>query len=168
MPSSLPLDATRSQASFSVQLRILASAHGHFGTLAGELQPTDADRWRVRVRVDARDIRFDGPDWLARMTRSEKFLDVQHHPDITFVSDAFPVALLRTGGPLAGQLSVRGQRRQVMFDLAPGDCARSGQDCPIVVSGEVQRRDFGMTAYRLALRDRVGFEFQVFLVGPLP
>lgn len=168
MTLALPLDAARSQAGFSVQLLIMPSAHGRFGTVEGELQPAGRDRWRVRVRIDARDLQFDGPDWLARVTRSEKFLDVDRHPDIAFVSEPFAPALLRKGGALAGRLTLRGLERKVAFALSPGDCARLGQDCPLTVSGEIARRDYGMRAYRLAVRDAVGFEFQVYLTGALP
>lgn len=163
-----PIDAARSQASFRVQVRILPATEGRFRGVSGELRSVTDDQWQVRVRLDASDIDFDGPDWLTRVTCSEKFLDVRHYPDIVFESARFPGALLRDGGALAGWLTLRGQRKPVTFTLAPGMCASMGADCPIRVTGEVARRDFGMRAYRFTVRDRVGFDFQVYLQSPVP
>lgn len=162
------VDAARSQASFSVQLRIIRDAEGRFGRMEGELLPAGDGQWQVRVRIDARDIRFDGPDWLARVTRSESFLDVQHHPKIEFESEPFPTSLLAQGGDLSGWLRLRGQRRAVVLAVAPGGCPQPGYGCAIEVGGEVSRREFGMTTYRFALRDPVGLRLQVRLAAPLP
>lgn len=167
-PASIPFDRARSQASFSVQLLIMPSTEGRFERAEGELQSLRDRRWRVRVAIDARRIVFAGPDWLGRSTRSEKFLDVDNHPEIRFVSEPFTTELLTTGGDLAGRLDLRGQSREVVFQLQPSACERPGRDCAIRVAGEVSRRDFGMTAYRLTVRDRVGFDFAVFLAGDLP
>lgn len=164
----IPIDSGRSHARFSVQLLIMPSAEGRFARAEGRLQAQPGGRWRVQVVLDAGAITFDGPDWLARMTRSEKFLDVEHYPEIRFVSEPFTPDLLQQGGALAGRLSLRGQVRPVVFRLAPSRCDRPGWDCAIDVEGEVSRREFGMQAYRLALRDRVGFAFAVHLAAPLP
>lgn len=168
VPASIPFDSARSQASFSVQLLIMPSTEGRFERAEGELQALRDRRWRVRVGIDARHIAFDGPDWLGRSTRSEKFLDVDNHPEIRFVSEPFATDLLQRGGELAGRLSLRGQSREVVFRLRPSDCARPGRDCAIRVEGEVSRREFGMTAHRLTVRDRVGFDFAVYLASDLP
>lgn len=162
-----PIAGERSHASFQVQMRLFSATEGRFRGVSGELRAVAEGGWQVRVRLDASDIDFDGPDWLIRVTCSAKFLDVRHYPEIVFESTRFPTTLLREGGDLAGFLTLRGQRKAVSFRLAPGACAAIGTDCPISVSGAVARRDFGMRSYRLAVRNRVGFDFQVYLQSPV-
>jgi polyisoprenoid-binding protein YceI len=159
---AMPLlfDPARSQARFKVRMRILPAATGHFLDVRGQLQPEGA-RQRVEVEVDGRKLRFAGPPWMAKVTRSEQFLDVDQHPRILFRSDAFAPSLLRNGGQLRGELTLRGQTRPVAFNVVPATCATPGHDCDILVTGRVSRQAFGMHAYRLTVRDAVDFEFQV-------
>jgi polyisoprenoid-binding protein YceI len=153
-------DPARSQARFKVRMRILPAATGHFLDVRGELQ-SEGDRQRVEVEVDGRKLRFAGPAWMAKVTRSPDFLDVDAHPQIRFRSDLFAPALLRDGGALRGELTVRGETRPVAFKVTPAACATPGRDCDIVVTGRISRHAFGMHAYRLTVRDAVDFEFQV-------
>ena len=156
-------DPARSQARFKVRMRILPAATGHFLDVRGELQ-SEGDRQRVEVEVDGRKLRFAGPGWMNKVTRSDPFLAVDKHPRIFFRSDPFAPTLLREGGPLRGELTLRGETRPVTFKVAPAACAEPGRDCDIVVTGRVSRQAFGMNAYRLTVRDGVDFEFQVRLL----
>jgi polyisoprenoid-binding protein YceI len=121
----------------------------------------------VRVRLDARELDLDGPEWMVRTTRSDKFLDVERHPDIRFESAPFTRDLLREGGELEGKLRLRGRVRPVRFRIEPAACAQPGRGCDIRVNGRVSRRDFGMSAQRLWVRDEVGFDFRVRLRDPV-
>ena len=159
----LAFDPARSQARFKVRMRILPAATGHFLDVRGQLQP-EGDRQRVEVEVDGRKLRFAGPAWMAKVTRSDDFLAVEKHPRIFFRSDAFAPDLLREGGPLRGELTLRGETKPVTFKVAPAACAAPGRDCEIVVTGRVSRQAFGMHAYRLTVRDGVDYEFQVRLL----
>jgi polyisoprenoid-binding protein YceI len=161
-PVSAPrlIDPARSQARFRVRMRVLPAATGHFLDVRGALQD-EGGKQRVEVEVDGRKLRFAGPAWMAKVTRSDTFLAVEQHPRIQFRSAAFAPALLREGGPLRGELTLRGQTQPVTFKVAPAACATPGIDCEIVVTGRVSRQAFGMHAYRLTVRDAVDFEFQV-------
>jgi polyisoprenoid-binding protein YceI len=156
-----PFDPAASHADITVDLRVAGRVGGRFGKIAGELRPADGERWRVHARIDARSLKLDGPGWMQRSMRSPKFLDVENHPRIDFESVSFDRALLRTGGALAGDLTLRGRRGRVGFRIAPSTCDAPGRDCPIRVTGTVSRRAFGMSAQRLWLRDAVGFDFKV-------
>lgn len=165
-PAPERFDPAASRADFEVDLRLAGRVQGRFRTIEGELQP-DKGRWRVRVRLDARELDLDGPEWMVRTTRSDKFLDVDRHPDIRFESAPFTRDLLREGGELEGQLRLRGRVRPVRFRVEPAACARPGRGCDIRVNGRVSRRDFGMSAQRLWVRDEVGFDFRVRLRDPV-
>lgn len=160
-PTRESFDPARSSAGFAVKLRLSGDVPGQFGRIEGELEPEPDGRWRVQVRVDARDLELDGPGWMLRSTRSRNFLDVERHPEIRFTSEPFARDLLVGGGPLQGQLDLRGTGRPVTFTLARSSCRRPGHGCDIRVSGEVSRRSFGMTSQRMWLRDEVAFDFRV-------
>ena len=163
-----PIDAAASHAGITVDLRVAGKVDGRFGRVEGELRPADGGRWQVVARIDARALKLDGPGWMQRSTRSPSFLDVERHPRIDFVSAPFVRELLRDGGELAGELSLRGRTRVVAFRLEPAECDAPGRGCPIRVRGTVSRRQFGMVAQRLWLRDEVGFDFQVRLQAEAP
>jgi polyisoprenoid-binding protein YceI len=161
-------DPTASTAGITVDLRVAGKVDGAFHRIEGELEPASGGRWRVQVRIDSRELTLDGPDWMLRSTRSAKFLDVENHPRIVFVSRPFDRALLRTGGELGGELELRGRSRTVAFRLDPSACEDPGRGCPIRVAGRISRRGFGMTSQRLWLRDDVDFDFRVRLRDPAP
>jgi polyisoprenoid-binding protein YceI len=165
-PNRESFDPDRSAASFGVKLRLSGDVPGQFGRIEGELEPESDGRWRVQVRVDARELDLEGPGWMLRSTRSKSFLDVDRHPEIRFTSEPFERSLLMAGGPLQGQLYLRGRSRAVTFTLAPSDCKRPGHGCEIRVLGDVSRRSFGMTSQRMWLRDEVSFDFRVRLRKP--
>ncbi|KAA2284773.1 YceI family protein [Arenimonas fontis] len=165
-PRLAALDPEASEARILVEMRLAGEVRGRFERIEGELVALPDGRWQVRVRLDARRLVLDGPDWRVRMTRSEKFLDVENHPDIRFTSSPFDGALLGTGGRLDGALRLRGRERPVSFALDPAACPAPGPGCTLHVSGQISRREFGMEAYRLWVQDGVAFDFLVHLREP--
>ena len=160
-------DPAQSRARFRVRLRLMPAATGHFLDVRGQLQAEGAKQ-RVSVELDGRRMRLEGPGWMAKVTRSKDFLDVDTHPAIRFVSAPFAPKLLRDGGELRGELTLRGQTQPVAFRVAKSECPEPGRDCEIVVTGRVSRQAFGMNAYRLTVRDGVEFEFKVRLEPGAP
>lgn len=157
-------DPGHTTASFRVYLRLLADAGGQFAKVSGELQNAGAKQ-RVLVAVDGRSLVFEGPEWMNHVTRSEAFLAVDRYPQISFRSEPFASGLLRTGGELRGELSLRGLRRDVAFRLLRSDCDQPGSDCDIQVRGSISRHDFGMKSYRFAVKDNVDFDFRIRLMA---
>lgn len=157
----LAIDGRQSGAGFVVHMRLGAKVQGKITRVSGMLRGTPAEGWVVLVKVDGRSLRVDGPAWRERITRSNSFLAVERFPAIRFESVPFSDALLHGGGPLHGELSLRGLRRPVSFQLLGSTCAQPGRDCDIQVQGTISRHDFGMNAYRALLRDDVDFQFRV-------
>ena len=155
------IEAEKSRATFVIPLRLMAPAEAQFPRVQGELQRRDDGGMMVEVRVDARALTVQGPRWMDRVSRSRQFLDVQRHPEIRFVSETFSIRLLRDGGPVNGRLRLRGVERPVQLLLAPLRCAFQDDQCEIDVEGQVNRREFGMSAYRFAVRDEVGVRIRV-------
>jgi len=166
---SASIDSSRSQASFTIHPRLPLASQGRFESLSGSLLVLPKQQWKVEVQVDARKLSFDGPQWLSKMARSQAFLDADHHPNVQFVSVPLSRILLEKGGELEGQLFLRGQQKTVRFHIEKSDCKRPGYDCDLVVNGTVQRREFGMQAYRFSIKDNVDFEFRIrLLADPAP
>lgn len=166
-PEPAPLlDTDRSRAAIEVDLRVGGRVKGRFGRLEGGLERLPDGSLRVDVRLDAHGLVLDGPEWMERSMRSPRFLDVEAHPWIEFRSAPFGRDLVESGGTMAGELELREVRRPVRFRVDPEGCDAPGYDCDIHVSGEVSRREFGMDAYRMWLRDEVVFDFRVRLRQP--
>ena len=159
------IDSLRSDASFTIHPRLPIPSEGRFESLRGSLVAVPTQKWKVEVQVDARKLSFKGPQWLARMARSEAFLDAEKHPNIQFVSAPFSKILLDNGGELQGQLSLRGLQQSVRFHIEKSSCARPGYDCDLTVKGSIQRREFGMQAYRFSIKDNVDFAFRIRLLA---
>ena len=51
------------------------------------------------------------------------------------------------------------------FVLAPGACARPGEDCDAIAQGSVSRDDYALDGWQFALGDRVRFTMQVRLLS---
>jgi polyisoprenoid-binding protein YceI len=160
------LDATRSEVGFRVKVMWLLGVRGHFGRVDGSVS---VDPFRNQLRVDARidvaNVRMNNSSY-EEWVKSDEFFDATAHPQITFASEPFPRARLRTGGDLPGELTVRGIRQPVRFDLQPSTCERPAFDCPIRVNGEIHRSMFGMGSHKGTLSDRVELDFMVYAVPP--
>lgn len=165
---SISIDAGQSTASFLVHTRISMKAGGQMNQVSGELVGSPDSGWQVVVTVDGHSLKFRGPRWMERITRSEAFLAVDRHPEIQFHSQRFDDAALHAGGPLLGDLTLRGKTLAVSFRLLPSTCAQPGRDCDIQVQGTVSRHAFGMNAYRTLVKDEVDFDIRVRLQAPAP
>ena len=100
-----------------------------------------------------------------KWVKSAEFFDVDHHPQIFFDSNPFPLARLGGGGPLPGTLRMRGVSRPVEFNLKPSQCAQPAIDCAVVAKGIVRRSEFGMNTRRGALSDKVELNFSVRVIA---
>lgn len=162
MPAvALAIDGRHSNATFVVHMRMRRPTQGQISGVTGELAGSPDAGWRVRVKVDGRTLRVAGPRWMERVTRSDSFLAVNRYPSIRFESAVFSERVLRQGGPIQGELGLRGLTQPVSFLLLPSECDQPGRNCDIHVQGSISRKAFGMTAYRAMVSDEVEFRFRV-------
>jgi len=164
----LTLDPKRSAAEFEVKVLWLIGVHGRFGQVAGTIT---VDREHASVVADARiDVgaitmrNHTYEDWV----KSAEFFDAAKFPQIHFVSDAVPQDRLRSGGQIAGTLTVRGIDRRIVLDVEPSACPDAvARSCAVEASGSIQRSDFGMRSRRGTLSDKVELGFSIFLAEGL-
>jgi len=160
----LTLDPVRSSAEFEVKVLWLIGVHGRFGLVQGTIS---VDREQASVVADARiDVgtitmrNHSYEEWV----KSAEFFDAARFPQIHFVSEAFPRDRLRSGGELAGTLTVRGVDRHIVLDVEPSDCPDAvARSCAVEASGSIQRSDFGMRSRRGTLSDKVELSFAIYL-----
>ena len=158
------LDPKRSTAEFEVKVLWLIGVHGRFGQVDGTIT---FDREHASVVADARigvgSITMRNhtyEDWV----KSAEFFDAAKFPQIHFVSDAVPRDRLRSGGQIAGTLTVRGIDRRIILDVEPSACPDAvARSCAVQASGSIHRSDFGMRSRRGTLSDKVDLRFSIYL-----
>ena len=159
---TLKFDPAQSRAEFGVRVMWLIPVHGRFGSMRGTIV---IDHFRGTARVDAL---IDAADVHMRSrgdeawVKSPEFFDVQHFPQIQFVSEAFSLERLSKGGQVGGTLTIRGVSKPAHFEIDVTACPGAiGVDCPVEAGGTIRRSDFGMRSHRGALSDKVDLDFSI-------
>lgn len=158
------LDSQHSHAGFQIKAMWLFNVGGQLGAIRGTVS-IDAfhNTAKVDARIDANEIRMHNPEYAGRV-KSVEFFDVQHYPEIHFISEPTPLPRLRYGGELRGTLELRGIRQPTVFELIPSVCqGRLRHDCAVRAVGTIQRSAFGMTTRHLTLSDKVELDFAIFI-----
>ena len=159
------IDGVASRVGFSLKTRWGQVLEGHFPTVHGEVSELPDGRHQVRLLLSTRDVEIVGHPGYTRFTRGDGFFDADHWPQVEFLSDAYAPALLQHGGPLTGTLRIRGIHRREAFVIRPAGCAHPGVDCDVVANGTIQRGDYGMGRWRLALSGEVPFSLRMRVRG---
>jgi polyisoprenoid-binding protein YceI len=150
-----------SRIEFTLHTRWGQTLHGRFPGVAGRIEQGADGQRQVRIVLDATGVDIEGYPRYTRFARGPSFFDVARHPTVEFVSEPYPERLLHDGGDLAGELLLHGVRRRERFVIVPSRCARPGLDCDIVAFGTVQRSDYGVDGWKIALREPVRFALRV-------
>src|SRR5262245_59170152 len=103
-------------AEFRVRHMMVTQVRGHFKNVHGvlELDPDQPEAARVQATIDTRGLWSGEPDRDAHL-RSADFLDVEHFPEITFISSA--VRLMSPNeAVVSGALTIRGVTKPVSLD----------------------------------------------------
>jgi polyisoprenoid-binding protein YceI len=155
------LDPARSHVGFEIRTRWGQRLHGEFARHSGAVTQRPDGLRQVRLAIEAASVDIEGHANYTRFARGEGFFDAAEHPRIEFVSHPYEPGLLRDGGPMAGRLRLRGVEREAVFRIEPAGCERPALDCDVVASGSIDRIDFGMDRWRVAIRDEVRFRLRV-------
>lgn len=148
-----PIDTVHSQLRFTVNHLGISFIHGLFERYRGELAVGDdlggTSAW---IEVETASLDSASPDRDAQV-RGEGWLDVEHHPLMTFRSTS--IAPVDNGYAMTGDLTIKGTTVPVTFDITYNGSA------PFVFDGSthfgftaratIDRRAFGL----LALLDMV-------------
>lgn len=153
----------RSYADFAVRLLWLHTINGRFMHVAGQLRIDPHGLATVDARIAVNSVVTDSARFRRWMLAPE-FFDAAHYRTIHFVSAPVAPSVLRSGGALDGQLSMRGVTRPIRFELMPSTCAAiAANDCVIEAHGTLARGEFGMNSHRTALSDQVQLDLRIAL-----
>lgn len=161
-------DPAHSRFGFELRTRWGMKLEGLFPRHEGEVKQLPDGRLQVRLRMSTRDVQIEGHPRYTEWTRSSKFFDAERYPAVVFVSQPYSEDMLHKGGPLAGEISIRGITRDETLTVAPSTCARPGRDCDVVATGAVRRSDYDMDDWQMAVSDRVVFVLRARLKPEAP
>ena len=146
------IDPARSRASFTVGVRLVfvkeATVAGQFPEVTGTIVLDEADpTWsRVALAVAAAGVDTDNAR-RDKHLRSADFFDVERFPHLSFVGGAVESVGGRGGRfRVAGDLTIRGMTRSIVFDVRHDPPPPFGTDrgARFFATGLLDRRDFGV------------------------
>lgn len=146
-----------SRFGFELRTRWGMKLEGQFTRYEGEVRHLADGHHQVVLRMFTESVEIIDHPRYTEWTRSAKFFEASRYPVVTFVSKPYDPALLKQGGALAGDLSIRGITRPKTLSVAPSTCARPAYGCDVVATGAVRRSDYDMDDWMMAVGDRVVF-----------
>ena len=155
------IDAARSSVGFELRTRWGQRVAGDFSRYQGTVTTLPDGRHQVQLSLSTAALEVADSEYYTAMARGPQFFDAERYPYIDFLSEPHRPALVHDGGTLRGKLTLHGVTRTESFILHPSECARPGLDCDVVATGTIDRTDYGLGGYRLALSDRVRFTMRV-------
>lgn len=167
-PPAVAFDTDKSWLGFEVRTRFGQRLVGEFPRYEGAVEHLPDGRHRVRLRVATGEAAIPGRPRYTGWMHGQSFFDSVRYPWMEFVSEPYDPALVHEGGPLKGRLSLRGVTRDEELEVVRAACARPGRDCDIQVGGGIDRADYGMRDWQLALADQVRLEVRVRLREDAP
>lgn len=148
--STWSIDPDHTQVEVAVKHMMITTVRGRFPDVRGTITVDEEDPGSsgVEVTIDAAGIDTRNEDRDAHL-RSEDFLDVEEHPEITFRSTRIEGAHDEPGEPfrVVGDLTIRGETREVVLDATyegTGEDPWGGTRVGFSASTEIDRRDFGL------------------------
>ncbi|WP_171115730.1 MULTISPECIES: YceI family protein [Streptomyces] len=151
------IDTGRSSLTFGTRHRFgLLPVRGTFAVRGGTIDVAEPlAESSVRAEIDATGFRT-GNDQRDTAVRSERFLDAERHPVITFVSDHVDPAVI------SGQLTVRAVTRPVRLSVVRSEVL--GGSFTVRATTSVDRTEFGITRSGLLARRHVDLTLDVMCV----
>jgi len=171
------IDATHSQATFSVRHMMISTVRGQFNVLSGQLHIDEANPGNSWVEaevdatsVDTRDEKRDGH------LRSPDFFDVATYPKITFKSTKVE-HVGESGYKISGGLTMHGVTKPVTFEAEYHGQLKDVfglQRAALTAKTTINRKDFGLN-WNVALEtggvmlsDKVAIEIDLEAVQQAP
>ena len=141
------LDASHTTVGFVAKHLMVSKVRGSFTDVSGAITIADEPlASSVDVVIGAASITTGSPD-RDKHLRSNDFLDLDNHPEITFRSTRV-VSHSGSDFVLAGELTIRGVTREVELAVEFDGLARSpwGQEViAFTATTEIDREEFGIT-----------------------
>lgn len=151
------IDPAQSRFGFEIKTRFGMKIEGFFPRFRGEVVELPDKRKQVRFWLDATQVEIPGKDRYTSWMRGEDFFDVAHYPVVEFESLPYTDDVIKGGGDITGNLTIRGITHIETLHVLPAERTRTGYDCDVISRGTVLRGRYGMNAWQMALGDGVTF-----------
>ena len=145
------LDPAHTSVEFAVKHMMFTTVRGRFKTFNGTItvDEQNPDNSRVEVEFDAASIDTGVADRDTHL-RSADFLDVEHHPKMTFKSRRVEGAHVKAGDrfKVIGDLTIRGKAIEVTLNCSfegAGKDPWGNEKAGFTATGEIDRREWGLT-----------------------
>ena len=145
------IDASHSQAEFTVKHMMITKVRGRFADVEGAimLDEENPENSSVKVEIDAASIDTREEDRDAHL-RSEDFLNAEEYPKLTFESKRVEGFSMDEGAgfKVIGDLTIRGTTKEVELDATfegGGQDPWGNQRVAFSADTSIDRRDFGLT-----------------------
>jgi polyisoprenoid-binding protein YceI len=139
------VDAAHSSIGFTVRHMMVAKVRGTFRDFDAEIV-TRENPLESTVRATVQMASIDtGDDNRDQHLRTNDFFDIEHHPEMTFVSTGLTGA--GSDYELTGDLTIRGVTKPVTFDLELGGAGKDpygNTKAGFTLTGTINRKDFGI------------------------
>lgn len=143
------IDTNHTSAQFAVRHMLVSTVRGTLGPVVGwvKYDGQSASSLAVNVAIDVTAIDTNNTRRDNHL-RSDDFLLVEQHPDITFVSKRVE-GVTPQGFKLVGDLTIRGTTKEVVLDVeGPSKPVQRAVSAPPVVgataTATINRKDFGV------------------------
>lgn len=165
---SLAIDRERSNATFAVRLIWWQTIRGRFEDVRGSVHVDPRDGLaRIHARIAVGSVRVHPAHYRHRML-AKNFFDAATYPQITYISSPTPIADLRHGGHLHGELAMHGVTRPLSLQIADTRCPETGlAGCVFHLQGWIDRTRFGMNAHRTLVSTRVRLDLVIQLAATI-
>ena len=156
-------DSSQGHIGFAIEAVGVLTFTGHFQRFGGGVfvDPPNGQttgQARVRLAIDATSLTMNSNRYQ-NLARSADFFAIEQHPRIGFVSEPFPV--LRPPRQLRGVLQLRGVAGEVALVLDSPPCTEPVAACTVRAQGELDRRAFGMRAWRTTVSSQVSLQISL-------
>ncbi len=152
-------DSSQGHIGFAIEAVGVLTFTGHFQRFGGGVfVDRTTGQARVRLAIDATSLTMNSNRYQ-NLARSADFFAIEQHPRIGFVSEPFPV--LRPPRQLRGVLQLRGVAGEVALVLDSPPCTEPVAACTVRAQGELDRRAFGMRAWRTTVSSQVSLQISL-------
>lgn len=161
--ANFDLDPAHTYPSFEINHLGFSVMRGSFTSTTGSLVYDEEQRTgNVKATIDASSI-YTGFAKRDEHLRSKDFFNVEKYPTLSFSSDSFK---LEADKPVAvtGALTLLGVTKPVSLQVQPTRCGSRPDKqyvCGAVVTSQIKRSDWGLTAYVPFVGDDVKIQIEV-------
>lgn len=140
------LEPAHSSVEFAVKHMLIATTKGRFHdfNVVAQIDESDFANSRATVTIKGESIDTGQPDRDGHL-RSADFLDVENHPELTFVTRR--IEPKGDAWRITGDLTIRGVTREVVLQAeatGPITDPWGGTRIGVSAEGKINRKDFGM------------------------